>query len=406
MKKWGCFLALIILTALFYFGNAMAEEARDITGECKVTATAGKFKITRVYDRDLTTYWTSSKEKVSYIQLTAPQGKKLWHLYVCFWEELDNWRIQVLKNGNWVDYEEHLARYAHEYVYLGGVDGIRVCSRNDKRAVLSVNEIYVFSEGDVPEWVQRWVDPPEKVDMMLLSAHPDDEILFFGGTLPYYAGEEKKDILVAYMTCGTFARRSELLNGLWTCGVHIYPSIGDFWDKYSKKLDTAYDAWGKTKTWTYVTELIRKYKPDILLTHDVNGEYGHGAHRVCADAALRCISYAADSGKYPDSAEKFGTWKVKKLYIHLYDQGKINMDWDKPLSAFDGLTGYQVAVNAYKEHVTQQSAGQKNPVTGKYEPFIVEPAESDYSCYRFGLAYTAVGEDVIKNDFFENIEDE
>ena len=44
-----------------------------------------------------------------------------------------------------------------------------------------------------------------------------------------------------------------------------------------------------------------------------------------------------------------------------------------------------------------------NPKTGKYELFTVEPRDSEYSCYRFGLAYTAVGPDVEKNDFFENI---
>ena len=92
-----------------------------------------------------------------------------------------------------------------------------------------------------------------------------------------------------------------------------------------------------------------------------------------------------------------------KLYLHMYDQNAIEMDWDQPLSAFGGLTGYQVAEAGYQQHVSQHEAGQKNPETGKFEYFIVEPRESKYSCYRFGLAYTVVGYDVNGNDFFENI---
>lgn len=403
MKKRTWLLLFLVLAGIILCVMAGAEEARDITSECKVTGSAGKYKITRVYDRDLTTYWTSEKEKNSYVQIMAPKGEKIWHLYVCFWDKLDSWRLQVYRNGDWKDVETYAARYAHEYVQLDGVDGVRVACPSGKRGMVSLNEVYVFSEGDIPDWVQRWEDAPDKVDMMILSAHPDDEILFFGGTLPFYAGEKGLNVLVAYMTCGTYARRSELLNGLWTCGVRIYPSIGDFWDKFSKKLDTGYSAWGKTQTWTYVTELLRRYKPDVLLTHDVNGEYGHGAHRVCADAAQRCVSYAADASKYADSANQYGVWQVKKLYIHLYNEGQIEMDWDQPLEHFEGKTGFEVAQDAYKEHVTQQTSGQKNAKTGKMEYFEVEPRSSAYSCYLFGLAFTTVGPDVNGNDFLENI---
>ena len=58
---------------------------------------------------------------------------------------------------------------------------------------------------------------------------------------------------------------------------------------------------------------------------------------------------------------------------------------------------------AYGMHVSQHESGQKNADTGKFEYFKVEPRESKYSCYRFGLAYSAVGEDVNQNDFFENV---
>ena len=66
-----------------------------------------------------------------------------------------------------------------------------------------------------------------------------------------------------------------------------------------------------------VTEWIRRFQPDVLLTHDLQGEYGHGAHRACADAVMHCVEYAADAKKYPRSVQRYGTWDTPKCYIHL-----------------------------------------------------------------------------------------
>ena len=179
----------------------------------------------------------------------------------------------------------------------------------------------------------------------------------------------------------------------------LVPVIGNVWDKYSKKLDTAYKAWGKTATYKYVTGLFRTYRPEVVVTHDVNGEYGHGAHRACADACRICVSYAADEAKWKDLGE---SWQVKKLYLHLYNENAMVMDWDAPMASFGGMTGFEAAEGMYAFHVSQHAAGQKNE-KGVFEVFRVEPRDSACSCYRFGLAFSMVGEDVFKNDFFENI---
>ena len=81
----------------------------------------------------------------------------------------------------------------------------------------------------------------------------------------------------------------------------------------------------------------------------------------------------------------------------------MEFDWDVPLQSQDGKTGYETALEAYKLYVSQQKSGQKNPDTGEFEYFTVEPRGSLKSSYLFGLAYSAVGPDVEKNDFFEHI---
>lgn len=399
-KRWIIPLLLVLLLLCV---PAMAQEAQDITDQCTISAAPGKFKLKRLTDRDWGTTYVSNKQKNPYVALTASKDQPIYGLYVCFGDKVTPWKVEAKHQGQWEIVYQSSAEYAHQYVPLDGETEVRVLPDSTKQTVLTIGEIFAFGEGEVPSYVQQWEPTCEKADLLVISAHPDDEILFFGGAIPYYAAEQQMNVVVAYMTCGTMERRSELLNGLWEMGLRNYPVIGDFWDKYSKKLDTAYENWGKTKTLKYVTELYRKYKPEVVLTHDVNGEYGHGAHRVCADAAQKCIAYASDAQKYSDTAALYGTWQVKKLYLHLYDQNVIEMDWDQPLEAFGGQTGYEVAVAGYGWHESQHEAGQKNKDTGKFEVFVVEPRESDYSCYRFGLAYTAVGLDTVGNDFFENI---
>ena len=403
-------LLISLLLLLLCCAAALSEEAQDITDQCKFAASPGKFKLTRMYDRDYRTAYMSNKQKTPYVELTAPKDSPVYSLYVCFAHKtLIPWELQAKRGGKWETVYESAGTYAHEYVVLtDGEEALRVKSKAEKQSQLIVNEIFAFGPGDKPAFVQIWEPTPEKADLLVIAAHPDDEILFFGGTIPTYAVERGLNVVVAYMTNGTTkdgitSRRSELLNGLWEMGVRQYPVVGTFDDLFSTKLDKGYSIWNKTKTWQYITALYRQYKPEAVITHDVNGEYGHGAHRVCADAAQRCIAMAADANTYPDTAAQWGVWQVKKLYLHLYKENAVEMDWDQPLSAVNGRTGFEAALDAYQWHVSQHDASQKNPKTGKYEPFTVEPRDSDYSCYRFGLAYTAVGPDMEKNDFLENI---
>lgn len=243
------------------------------------------------------------------------------------------------------------------------------------------------TEGE-PSW-----DPPcTKADLLVLSAHPDDELLYFGGTIPTYAGERGLAVQVAYMAHGTTdLRQREAKNGLRLCGVQNEPVFLGFRDSYSTSLETAERQWGRDNVTAAIVSLIRQCRPEVMVTHDLNGEYGHGAHRVTSSCTLDAVKLAADETQYPDSAGTYGVWQVKKLYLHLYPENAITMDWRQPLSAFQGKTALDMAQLAYECHVSQLDYHQNVYDTGKY------------SCAEFGLAFTTVGEDAEKTDFFEHI---
>lgn len=385
-------LSMLLLSLVFCFGvcAASAQEARDITEACNPVSPGRK--MTNLHDGTYTGYWSSAERRNPYVEFTVPEGETAGYLYICFGNMPISWAIEEEKGGEWQTLIEGNNEYHHVLLDIHGARHFRLIDTSEKKTQFKINELFVFTEGDLPEWVQRWKPTPEKADLLVLSAHPDDELIFFGGTIPTYDTERDMDVVVAYMSYSNTTRRSELLNGLWHMGVRTYPVIGEFRDSYASKLDEAYKKWGKDAAREYVMTLIRKYKPEVVVTHDVDGEYGHGAHKVCADAMQYCVARSSDAAVMPKIAEQYGTWSVKKLYLHLYPENRITMDWNVPLASMNGKTGLELAQEAYKLHVTQATTD-----------FVVTD-EGETSCAEFGLAHSEVGPDVLGGDFFEHIE--
>lgn len=390
MKKRIALALLIALVMLLPL--ALAEQAQDITGGARFSAVSGQKKLSRLTDRDYNSFWQGSSGKAS---LTIESDTPIHGLYICWRQPPKAFHIEEKVNNSWQKVLSlEASDIVHQYYPLSGQTALRIVPEKDKGKQSAISELYVLGEGDVPGWVQQWQPTVADADLMLLFAHPDDEVLFFGGTLPTYVGEKQKQVLAVCLTDAGEWRRHELLNSLWTAGVKSYPIIGPFKDRYAKDLQ---DAYRKVATLrqsnNFVTGLIRQYRPEVIVTHDVRGEYGHGVHMLCAERARKGVVNAMDPKIAPKSYEQYGPFQVQKLYLHLYKENPIEMDWDQPLSAFESGTGYEVAVEAYGQHLSQH----------RYEQFKVEPRDSRYSSYRFGLAFTAVGEDIQKNDFFENI---
>lgn len=394
MKKW--LIALLTLLALS-LSVAFAAEANDITEDCKFKVCSSGRKYTLMTDKKYTSYWESNKIKTPWIAITAPEGKPIAGLYVCFGNMPESWEIQTSDDGkDWFTAVPGDTRFLHAYVALPQpAQHVRLAVTSEKKTALRINDLFVLSEGDLPDWVQVWQPTEEKADILFLSTHPDDELIFFGGAIPTYAVEQQRKVVVAYFSRSNTTRSSELLNGLWHMGVRTYPVIGNFKDSYAKSLKAAYkSAGGKGKVNEWIVGLYRQYKPEVVVTQDTNGEYGHKQHMMIADAAQNCIALAANEDEFTASTIAYGTWQVKKLYLHLYPENQITFDWTVPLKSMNGATGIELAEEAYTLHKTQASSGMSVTETGtKYDNRV------------FGLAFTTVGEDVRKDDFLENIYD-
>lgn len=179
-----------------------------------------------------------------------------------------------------------------------------------------------------------WEPQPEKAALLVVSAHPDDEGIFFGGTLPYYTQVRDLDTVHISMTSGDYLasngppgwrREQELRAADWVYGFRNEPLFPRFRDFPTATVEQTFDIWadgvingddadeGRLAAAMYVAEQIRRYQPEIIMGHDFEGEYGHVNHQASAiataDAWDLAINPTIDIAGLP-------AWQPKKLYLH------------------------------------------------------------------------------------------
>lgn len=318
--------------------------------------------------------------------ITITGDNKIYSLYIK-WDLIpDEWTLSY--NGTSKTYGTN--GFLHEYVEIPeGAETLTITFSSS----VSICDLHVYSAGTAPADVQTWKTPCDKADILVFATHADDEILFLGGVLATYGGEQDLAVQVAYMcefTSSAKIREHEKLDGLWESGIKHYPICGDFPDLYSTSLEAAKKQYIYDDVLSYTTSSIRRFKPLVVVTQDLNGEYGHGGHMLFSHAVAESVESSSDASYFPDSASEYGTWDVPKTYLHLYSDNKITMNLRLPLSRMGNRTSIEVQTAAYKKHVSQQWCW-----------FYVSD-DYEYSCADFGLYRTTVGNDT-DNDMLENI---
>lgn len=169
---------------------------------------------------------------------------------------------------------------------------------------------------------------------MLTGAHPDDESFGVGGTLAQYAAAGHK----VYYVCGTRGEVGEVALEM----LKGYDSIADLRthelecaakvlgladviflgyrdsgmagtpdNKHPKALAAAPTEQVARK----IVEIFRKIKPDVVLTSDPNGGYGHPDHIAIHKATMMAFNMSGDPQKYPEAGPPF---QPQKLYFHVF----------------------------------------------------------------------------------------
>jgi N-acetyl-1-D-myo-inositol-2-amino-2-deoxy-alpha-D-glucopyranoside deacetylase len=175
--------------------------------------------------------------------------------------------------------------------------------------------------------------------MVLVHAHPDDESITNGATMAKYVAEgvrvtlvtctlgEEGEILVPELehlapsredALGPY-RVSELAAAMKLLGVTDYRFLGGagrYRDSGMMGLPTndRPDCFWQADVDTaagYVVEVLREIRPQVLVTYDENGGYGHPDHIQAHRVAMRGYELAADASYRPELGEP---WRVAKVY--------------------------------------------------------------------------------------------
>lgn len=175
--------------------------------------------------------------------------------------------------------------------------------------------------------------------MLLVHAHPDDETIASGATMAMYAadgaqvtlvtctsGEEGEILLddLAHLaaqandTLGEH-RREELAAAMRELGVADHRFLGGhgrFRDSgmigtpANDRDDCFWQADLLTAA-TYLVEIIRELRPQVLITYDDFGGYGHPDHIQAHRAAMYATQLAAIESFRPDLGS---AWEIAKVY--------------------------------------------------------------------------------------------
>ena len=404
-----CVGMLLLLMPAASAGTEEGAQAEQISLSGAVTEAVSFTDWSYLYDGDL----TSGRSTAAPATLTLGDSGGIGSLYLIY--QMEYGAYTVTNNDTGETKTVGQGGFLHDFIDLvemfGAAPSSVTVSWND--SAVQLNEMYLFTAGSTPDYVQKWEMPAEgRTDLILFSTHGDDEQLFFAGLLPYYANALDYQVQVVYLTDhrnNSQTRVHEMLNGLWAVGCTTYPVFGSFQDFLYETIEQTYDTFqeqGVTREdiIAFCIEQIRRFKPLVIVAHDFAGEYGHGQHMVYADCVAAALELSGSEENDPDSAEAYGVWDVPKAYFHLYAQNQIVMDWDTPMEALNGLSPFQVTQQlGYPCHQSQQWTWFTGWIYGKETAITRADQIETYSPCLYGLYRTTVGPDVEKNDFFENL---
>jgi LmbE family N-acetylglucosaminyl deacetylase len=165
------------------------------------------------------------------------------------------------------------------------------------------------------------VTPAEGLRLMCVTAHPDDESLGFGGTLARCAAEgvEVSLVVATRGERGRFGdgsephpgpeelgriREAELRAACAVLGVeHI---------RFLDYLDAEVDQVDPREATARIACHVRELRPQVVLTFDPYGAYGHPDHIAISQFALGALVRAASAEALPGCAAE--PHQVQKLY--------------------------------------------------------------------------------------------
>ncbi|MFM7671732.1 MAG: PIG-L family deacetylase [Bacteroidota bacterium] len=213
--------------------------------------------------------------------------------------------------------------------------------------------------------------------VLYLAAHPDDENTRL---IAYLANEKKYRTGYLSLTRGDggqnligdeqgvelgLIRTQELLSARRIDGgEQFFTRAYDF--GYSKNPAETFSIWNKDSILADVVWVIRRFRPDIIVTRfPTTGEGGHGHHTGSAILANEAFLAAGDPKRFPEQLKYVSVWQPKRILWNTFNFGGTNT------TAPDQL---KIDVGGY------------NPILGKSYGEIAAESRSQHKSQGFGVS--------------------
>ena len=212
--------------------------------------------------------------------------------------------------------------------------------------------------------------------VLYIAAHPDDENtrllaylanekLYRTGYLSLTRGDGGQNLIGDEQGVDLgLIRTQELLAARRVDGAEQFFSRAfDF--GFSKSPEEALRIWGHDKILSDVVWVIRKFKPDVIITRfPTTGEGGHGHHTASAILAGEAFDAAADPTKFPEQLKYVNVWQAKRLLWNTFNFG---------------------GNNTQREDQLKLDCGDYNTILGKSYGEIAAVSRSQHKSQGFGV---------------------
>lgn len=198
--------------------------------------------------------------------------------------------------------------------------------------------------------------------LLLVHAHPDDESTATGATMARYATEGTSVTLVT-CTSGELGevvtdelahlrddpdalgkhRRTEIAEALSELGVDRHHWLGGpgCWrdsgmaGAEDNSAADAFAAADPSEVTREMVRLLRSERPQVAITYDEHGGYGHPDHIAASRALMNAVDPAADPLYAPELGQP---WTVSKVYWHTLPRSVLKQAKEAGIEGFEPFT--------------------------------------------------------------------